>query len=40
MTEDSLFQALEGAAAGKFSQEEFDKIRKVVEAQSNLERLI
>ncbi len=32
VTEEALFQALDGTAAGKVTQEEFDRIKKVVEA--------
>lgn len=40
VTEDALFIALDGTAASKLTQEEYDKMRKVVESQTNLERLI
>ena len=40
VNEDQLFAALEGSAASKLTQEEYDKLRRGVEAQGNLERLI
>jgi hypothetical protein len=39
ITEEALFNALESPCA-KFSQEDYEKVRRAVEAMSNLERLI
>jgi len=40
VTEEALFAAIDGPAAGKIGPEEYEKVRKVVEATPNLERLI
>lgn len=41
VTEEGLFATLDGhAACSKFSQEDYEKVKKSVEAMSGLERLI